>query len=80
VCIGWAGRRSHALGAQGSAAYMSCTYFGSALISWLGGYAYDGQGWLGITVYTGALQLIALATGLTLWRLRAAARPVTAPA
>lgn len=66
----WTGSRGGALRAQGAAVYWSFTYLGSALVSYVGGFAYDSGGWPGVTAYIGTLEGVALLVGLTLWRLR----------
>lgn len=70
VASGWVGARSRALGAQGSAVYLFCYYLGSAVGGSVGGLAYSGGGWNGVSLYTGALVCTALVTAASLWRLR----------
>ncbi|MEV1289485.1 MFS transporter [Micromonospora sp. NPDC049679] len=62
----WVGARAATLGVQGPAIYLCCYYVGSSLGGWLGGFAYGGAGWGGVTGYIGALVVgvLLLALGL----------------
>jgi predicted MFS family arabinose efflux permease len=56
--------RIYALGADVrsrlNTAYMTCTYLGGTLGSWLGTHAYDGFGWPGVCALVAALAAVAL--------------------
>ena len=73
VASGWVGARSAALGAQGAAVYLFFYYLGSSIGGSLGGLAFGGGGWPGLTVYTGCFVIAVVIIGLTLRRLLPAA-------
>lgn len=77
VASGWVGARSARLRVQGSAVYLFCYYLGSSIGGSVGGLAFTGNGWNGLTVYTGAFLLAVIAIALTLRKL-APARSVLA--
>ncbi len=54
VASGWVSARSARLGVQGSAVYLFCYYLGSSIGGTVGGLAFTGRGWTGLTAYTGA--------------------------
>jgi MFS transporter, YNFM family, putative membrane transport protein len=69
VASGWVGGRSAALRAQGAAIYLFCYYLGSSLGGSLGGLAFAGDGWTGVSLYAGAFVVLVVAIALTLRRL-----------
>jgi MFS transporter, YNFM family, putative membrane transport protein len=82
VASGWVSARSAALGVQGAAVYLFFYYLGSSIGGSLGGLAFGGGGWPGVTLFTGAFVIAVVVIALTLRRLvpaartsRAAARP-----
>ncbi|HEY4458831.1 MAG TPA: MFS transporter [Pseudonocardiaceae bacterium] len=77
VASGWVGARSARLGVQGSAVYLFCYYLGSSIGGTVGGLAFTGAGWNGLTTYTGAFLLVVIALALTLRKLAPA--PAQAP-
>lgn len=79
VASGWVSARSARLGAQGSAVYLFCYYLGSSIGGTVGGLAFTGSGWNGLTIYTGVFLLAVIALALTLRKLAPApARSVLA--
>lgn len=76
LASGWVSARSSGLGVQGSAVYLFTYYLGSSIGGTLGGFAYGGAGWTGVTWYSGAFVLVVLVLAIGLRRLA----PVTAPA
>lgn len=77
VASGWVSARSRALGVQGAAVYLFCYYFGSSVGGSVGGLAFSGGGWLGVTEYGALFLLLVIALGLTLRRLHPPRRPAT---
>ena len=69
VASGWVGARSAALGVQGAAVYLFSYYLGSSIGGPLGGLAFGGGGWPGVTLFTGACVTTVVIIGLTLRRL-----------
>lgn len=69
VASGWVGARSARLGVQGSAVYLFCYYLGSSIGGTVGGLAFTGSGWNGLTIYTGVFLVVVIALALTLRRL-----------
>jgi YNFM family putative membrane transporter len=78
VASGWVGARSARLGVQGSAVYLFCYYLGSSIGGSVGGIAFTGSGWSGLTVYTGAFIVVVIALALTLRKLAPVASSVLA--
>lgn len=74
VASGWVGARSAALGVQGAAVYLFFYYLGSSIGGSLGGLAFGGDGWPGVTVFTGAFVAAVVIIALTLRRLAPASR------
>lgn len=72
VASSWVGRRSAmltgAVPAQASSLYLVGYYAGSSAGGVVGGFAFDGAGWLGVTGYVSALLLGALVLALVLRR------------
>lgn len=62
---GWVGRRAGERRALASALYLSAYYLGSSLVGTFSGLAWDGGGWIGLTLAVGGCLLAAL--GLALW-------------
>jgi YNFM family putative membrane transporter len=75
VASGWVGARSARLGVQGSAVYLFCYYLGSSIGGTVGGLAFTGSGWNGLTIYTGVFLLAVIALALTLRKLAPARAP-----
>ncbi|HEX4225699.1 MAG TPA: MFS transporter [Pseudonocardiaceae bacterium] len=73
VASGWVGSRSARLGVQGSAVYLFSYYLGSSIGGTIGGIAFTGSGWSGLTLYTGSFIVAVLVLALTLRRLAPAA-------
>jgi YNFM family putative membrane transporter len=69
LASGWVSARSRALGVQGAAAYLFLYYLGSSVGGSLGGIAFGGHGWTGVTWFTGALTLVVVAVGVALRKL-----------
>lgn len=69
VASGWVGARSARLRVQGSAVYLFCYYLGSSIGGTVGGLAFTGSGWSGLTVYTGAFIVVVIGIALTLRKL-----------
>jgi YNFM family putative membrane transporter len=69
VASGWVGARSARLGVQGSAVYLFCYYLGSSIGGTVGGLAFTGSGWPGLTGYAGAFLLVVIVLALTLRKL-----------
>jgi YNFM family putative membrane transporter len=69
VASGWVGRM--AAGAKGHAAslYLLACYLGSSVMGSLGGWFWEGAGWLGVASFTGVLLALAFAISLHLARL-----------
>lgn len=61
IASSWVGRRARASRGQAAAFYLFFYYMGSSLLGSAGGVAWTGWGWTGVTLYCGALTLIALA-------------------
>lgn len=78
VASGWVGARSAALGVQGAAVYLFFYYLGSSVGGSLGGLAFGGGGWPGVTLFTGAFAAAVVVIGISLRRL-APAGAVPAP-
>lgn len=66
VASGWVSARSRSLGVQGAAVYLFCYYLGSSVGGSVGGLAYSGGGWLGVTGFGSALLLLVIALAATL--------------
>ncbi|SDZ17799.1 MFS transporter, YNFM family, putative membrane transport protein [Micromonospora pattaloongensis] len=75
----WVGARAATLGVQGPALYLCCYYLGSSIGGWLGGLAYGGAGWAGVTGYVGASVLTVLLLALSLRTLLPATSTTTPP-
>jgi YNFM family putative membrane transporter len=69
VASGWVGARSARRGVQGSAVYLFCYYLGSSIGGSVGGLAFTGSGWSGLTAYAGVFVLAVIGIALTLRRL-----------
>lgn len=78
VASGWVGARAARLGVQGSAVYLFCYYLGSSIGGSVGGLAFTGSGWSGLTAYAGAFVLVVLGIALALRRLAPVAAPSVA--
>jgi MFS transporter, YNFM family, putative membrane transport protein len=80
VASGWVGARSASLGVQGAAVYLFFYYLGSSIGGSLGGLAFGGGGWPGVTLFTCAFVIAVVLIGLTLRRLTPAAPPAASAA
>jgi YNFM family putative membrane transporter len=77
VASGWVGARSARLGVQGSAVYLFSYYLGSSIGGTIGGIAFTGSGWSGLTLYTGSFIVVVIVLALTLRRLAPVAPSVS---
>jgi YNFM family putative membrane transporter len=66
VASSWVGRRALQARAQASSLYLFFYYLGSSVVGSLGGLAWTGWGWPGVTLLIGGLALAALAVALRL--------------
>ncbi|MFC0073999.1 MFS transporter [Samsonia erythrinae] len=68
VASSWIGQRARRAKGQASSMYLFSYYLGSSLAGTLGGFFWHAYGWFGITLFLGALLLIALWVSLILKR------------
>ena len=68
IASGWAPALAEGQKAQASSLYLLVYYIGGGVAGTLGGYFWEGWGWPGVVVFSGAMMLVTFLLAVQMWR------------
>ena len=68
IASGWAPALAEGQKAQASSLYLLVYYIGGGVAGTLGGYFWEGWGWTGVVVFSGAMMVITFGLAIQMWR------------